>query len=114
MPFVVRQTVIALSGLNEEQIGNTMLAYEPVWAIGEGSTPATAEQVGEMHGVLRQSLVDEYGTVGAGVPLPYGCSVNLETAPSLAAAPHVDALFVGRTAWDVDGFMALARMMASR
>lgn len=114
VPFVVRQTLIALSGLDDEQVAGTMLAYEPVWAIGEGSTPATADQAGEMHAVLRQTLLDEYGAAGGDVPLLYGGSVNLETAPKLAAASHVDGLFVGRAAWDVGGFIALARMMAAR
>lgn len=113
IPYVVRQTLIALSGLAEEEIAATMLAYEPVWAIGAGSTPATAGQVEEMHGVLRQTLLDEYGEVGGQIPLLYGGSVNLDTAPELAAASEVDGLFVGRAAWDVDGFVALARMMAS-
>ena len=114
VPFVVRQTVIALSGLTEQEVAKTMLAYEPVWAIGAGSTPATADQAGEMHLVLRQTLVEEYGDAGRGVPLLYGGSVDQQTAPELAAASEVDGLFVGRAAWDVEGFIALARMMAAR
>jgi len=113
VPFVVRQTVIALAGLSDDQVRQTMLAYEPVWAIGEGSTPATTEQADEMHAVLRQTLIDEYGDAGDIVPILYGGSVNLANAPDLAVAPHIDGLFVGRTAWNVDGYLKLARLMAS-
>ncbi len=113
IPFVVRQTLIALSGLSKEQVAGTMLAYEPVWAIGEGSTPATAEQADQMHAVLRQTVVDEYGEAGEAIPIVYGGSVNLENAPELAVAPHIDGLFVGRTAWNVDGYLELARLVAS-
>lgn len=113
VPFVVRQTRIALSGLDEEQVARTMLAYEPVWAIGEGSIPATADQADEMHAVLRQTVVDEFGAAGEAVPILYGGSVNLDNAPELAIAPHIDGLFVGRTAWNVDGYLELARLVAS-
>jgi triosephosphate isomerase len=112
-PFVIRQTLIALSGLSDEQIADTVIAYEPVWAIGVGSTPATADQADEMHAVLRETLTAEWGSVGKSVPLLYGGSVNLDTAPELARAPHIDGLFVGRAAWNVEGFIELARLIAS-
>jgi L-erythrulose 1-phosphate isomerase len=113
VPFVVRQTLIALAGLSDEEVARTMLAYEPVWAIGVGSTPATTEQADEMHAVLRQTIVDEYGAAGELVPILYGGSVNLENAPDLAVAPHIDGLFVGRAAWDVDGYIRLAHIVAA-
>ena len=99
VPFVVRQTLIALAGLSDEQVAATMLAYEPVWAIGEGSTPAT--------------VVSEYGAAGNQMPILYGGSVNLDNAAELAAAQHIDGLFVGRAAWNVTGFIELARIVAS-
>ena len=112
IPFVVRQTLIALAGLTADEVARTMLAYEPVWAIGEGSTPATTEQADEMHTVLRNTLTDEYGEAGGAVPILYGGSVNLDNGPDLAVAPHIDGLFVGRTAWNVGGYIKLARMVA--
>ena len=113
IPFVVRQTLIALAGLTAEDVSNVMLAYEPVWAIGVGSTPATAEQADEMHAVLRDTLAREYGAAGDAVPILYGGSVNLDTASQLAVEPHIDGLFVGRAAWNVTGFIELARLVAS-
>lgn len=114
IPFVVRQTLIALAGLTDDEVARTMLAYEPVWAIGVGSTPATSGQADEMHAVLRNTLVDEYGAAGAAVPILYGGSVNLNSAPELVMAPHIDGLFVGRAAWNVAGFVELAHLVASR
>ena len=112
IPFVVRQATIALAGLSDDEVARTMLAYEPVWAIGEGSTPASADQADEMHAVLRETLRSEYGPAGEEVPILYGGSVNLDNAPKLAISPHIDGLFVGRTAWNVDGYIELARIVA--
>jgi len=90
-----------------------MVAYEPVWAIGEGSTPATAEQAEAMHAVLRGFLVERYGTNGADVPLLYGGSVDVASAPALIAEPSIDGLFVGRAAWTAAGFVELAHIVAA-
>jgi triosephosphate isomerase len=111
--FVTRQVELALAGLSPEQVSLTMLAYEPVWAIGVGSTPATTEQADAMHAVIRGYLVDNYGEAGAGVPLLYGGSVNATHAPELTAAPNIDGLFVGRAAWSANGFAELACIVAS-
>ncbi len=111
--FVRRQLEIAFEGLDATAVASTMVAYEPVWAIGEGSTPATADQADTMHAVLRQTLVALYGQTGVDVPLLYGGSVDLESAPELIAAPNIDGLFVGRAAWSVDGFIELAHIVAA-
>lgn len=113
-PYVTHQVEVALAGLSEQEVSMTMLAYEPVWAIGAGSTPATAEQADAMHAVIRNYLLHKYGEAGADVPLLYGGSVNAAGAPDLAAAPHIDGLFVGRAAWSAGGFAELAHIVASR
>lgn len=113
IPFVTRQIEIALAGLDAPTIATTMVAYEPVWAIGEGSTPATAEQADAMHAVLRTFLVDRYGDQGAAVPLLYGGSVDIPSAPELISAPNIDGLFVGRAAWSAHGFIELAHIVAA-
>jgi len=90
-----------------------MVAYEPVWAIGDGGRPATASQVREMHSIIRAALVDRYGEAGEAVPLLYGGSVNQDNAAELASQEHVDGLFVGRAAWTADGYLSLARLVAT-
>jgi triosephosphate isomerase len=89
-----------------------MIAYEPVWAIGAGSTPATADQAEAMHAEIRQFLDNRYGDAGRSVPLLYGGSVDASGAPDLIDAPHIDGLFVGRAAWSAEGFIELARIVA--
>ena len=111
--FVTQQIEIALAGLDAETVATTMVAYEPVWAIGEGSTPATAQQADAMHAVLRGILVDRYGELGAEVPLLYGGSVDIPSAPELISAPNIDGLFVGRAAWSATGFIELAHIVAA-
>lgn len=111
--FVTRQLETALAGLDADTVATTMVAYEPVWAIGEGSTPATAAQAEAIHAVLRGFLVERYGTSGAAVPLLYGGSVDIESAPALIAEPHIDGLFVGRAAWSARGFVKLAHIVAA-
>ena len=113
VPFVTRQLEIALAGLESASVAKTIVAYEPVWAIGAGSTPATAEQADEIHAVLRRTLVDRHGSAGAAIPLLYGGSVTVAGAAELIAAPHIDGLFVGRAAWSADGFVELAHIVAA-
>lgn len=79
-----------------------LLAYEPVWAIGEHGTPASAD-----YADARQA---EIGTVaaevlGRRVPCLYGGSVTPENCVELIRCPHVDGLFIGRSAWKVEGYL---------
>jgi triosephosphate isomerase len=102
---VIRQMKIALYGLSEPQLLQTLVAYEPIWAIGENGTPATPEQAGEIHRALRQALCESFGVeVGQRIPLLYGGSVNLNNAVELLRQDEVDGLFIGRAAWEADGY----------
>jgi triosephosphate isomerase len=71
-----------------------VIAYEPVWAIGTGRTP-TLEEVGEVHGFIRDSLVTRYGPVAQGLRLLYGGSVKPTNAAAIFAVPHVNGALVG-------------------
>ena len=64
--------------------GDTVLAYEPVWAIGTGLTPTVAD-VAEVHGFLRRALVERLGTEGGAVRILYGGSVKPDNARALMA-----------------------------
>ena len=72
---------------------NTVLAYEPVWAIGTGRTP-TDEQIAEVHARLRADLCARFGD-GAGMRLLYGGSVKPTNAVEIFAIPNVDGALVG-------------------
>jgi triosephosphate isomerase len=71
-----------------------VIAYEPVWAIGTGRTPTTA-QIAEVHAFLRDRLTARIGAEAAGVRLLYGGSVKPSNAAEIFAVPHVDGALVG-------------------
>jgi triosephosphate isomerase len=73
---------------------NTVIAYEPVWAIGTGRTP-TPNQIAEVHAFLRARLADHIGAEAAKVRLLYGGSVKPSNAAEIFALPHVDGALVG-------------------
>lgn len=105
--FILEQAAGALDGLTAEQMARVLIAYEPVWAIGESGRPATVEE-------LRQPFADlgrEYG--GATRALLYGGSVNLDNADDLLGTDHVSGLFVGRAAWRLPGYLRLLEMAAA-
>lgn len=71
-----------------------VVAYEPVWAIGTGRTPSTAD-VGEMHAAIRARLKALLGGEGDKVRILYGGSVKPDNASELMAVPDVDGALVG-------------------
>ena len=83
---------------------NTVIAWEPVWAIGTGDT-ANAEDVLAMHRFLRQQLK---ARLGDGVRLLYGGSVNPSNSRELLAIEPVDGLLVGGASLDPDRFWQIA------
>jgi triosephosphate isomerase len=87
---------------------DTVVAYEPVWAIGTGLTPTTAE-VAEMHGFIRSALVERFGENGAAVRLLYGGSVKPDNAAEILAVADVDGALVGGASLKADDFLAIAR-----
>lgn len=85
---------------------NTVIAYEPVWAIGTGLTP-TPENVAELHGFIRTRLRDRLGADGAKVRLLYGGSVKPSNARELLAVPNVDGALVGGASLKAADFYAI-------
>jgi triosephosphate isomerase len=70
------------------------IAYEPVWAIGTGKIPTTAE-IAEMHRAIRDKLVERYGDNGEGIRILYGGSVKASNAAEIFAVENVDGALVG-------------------
>lgn len=111
---VLRQVKIALHGISREHMGEVIIAYEPVWAIGEGSAPAEPGYANSIHTAIRRILSEIYDQATAErVPLLYGGSVNLENARKLISESEIDGLFVGRTAWRADGLIELIEIGAT-
>ncbi|KAE9529376.1 triose-phosphate isomerase [Testudinibacter aquarius] len=101
------QLKIGLQGVSVEQLPSLWIAYEPVWAIGTGGIPATADYADEKHTVIKQCLLELFGEESKKIPVLYGGSVNLENSNELILQPHIDGLFVGRSAWDAENFYQL-------
>ena len=93
--LVEYQTLIALTGLSDEEVKNVVIAYEPVWAIGTGLT-ATDEQANETIGVIRTALTRKYGkNVSDAVRIQYGGSMNPGNVKGLMAQPEIDGGLIG-------------------
>ncbi len=81
---------------------NTVIAYEPVWAIGTGKVP-TLDQIGEVHAHIRARLTDRF-TDGAEMRILYGGSVKGSNAADIFGVPHVDGALVGGASLKADDF----------
>ena len=86
---------------------NTVVAYEPIWAIGTGLVPDLA-QIGEVHDVLRAELVTRFGILeGNAIRLLYGGSVKPDNATEIFAVPNVDGALVGGASLKANDFKAI-------
>jgi triosephosphate isomerase len=92
---------------------DTVVAYEPVWAIGTGRTPTRGE-IADIHAGLRSRLVARLGEAGRSVRLLYGGSVGPKNAQEILAVPDVDGALVGGASLKVDDFLAIARSCVVR
>ena len=86
---------------------NLVVAYEPVWAIGTGLTPAPAD-VAEVHAFIRQRLYGRYGGEGAGVRILYGGSVKPSNAGELLSIADVNGALVGGASLKAEDFLGIA------
>lgn len=82
------------------------VAYEPVWAIGTGLTPTTAE-IEEVHRAIRATLVELFGEAGRGVPILYGGSVKPSNAAEILHADEVGGALVGGASLKAQDFLAI-------
>jgi len=87
---------------------NTVIAYEPVWAIGKGLTPSL-EEVGEIHKVIRERLVELIGEDGQQVRILYGGSVKPSNAPAFASTPDVNGALVGGASLKAVDFIGIIK-----
>src|SRR5215467_1638224 len=94
----------SLASLSKEQMGETVLAYEPVWAIGTGKTATTA-QAQEAHAFIRKLLAKIFDEIVARrVRIQYGGSVKPSNARELMSQPDVDGALVGGASLEARSF----------
>jgi triosephosphate isomerase len=109
--FVAAQVRAALSRIPADRLSDVILAYEPVWAIGLGGTPAQPKQIAPvMTAIVKTVAQRDAAAVRA---ILYGGGVDKHNAARILADPHTDGLFVGRAGWAARDFTALLELIGS-
>lgn len=92
---VLGQMAAAIRGIDPDKLGQLIVAYEPVWAIGTGKT-ATSTQAQEMHHCIRTWLMEAYGDDAASnIPILYGGSCKASNAEELFSQPDINGGLIG-------------------
>lgn len=101
----------ALAFLSQSQRSAPILfAYEPVWAIGVNGIPATSSYADARHAEI---IATGLSILGRKLPCLYGGSVNADNCEELIHQPHIDGLFIGRSAWNIDGYIDILNKCSS-
>lgn len=96
-----------LANLTEDQVKQTIIAYEPIWAIGTGKT-ATSEDANEVCGAIRSKVESLFGQqVAESVRIQYGGSVKPENIEELLLMEHIDGALVGGASLQASSFLKL-------
>ena len=104
---ITSQTQKALDGLSDEQVANTIIAYEPIWAIGTGKT-ATSEDANEAIKKIREKICEIYGqNVSDRVIIQYGGSMKPSNAKELLEMSDIDGGLIGGASLKADDFSAI-------
>ena len=103
---VAAQLIAGLSALDQAEVTTSVIAYEPVWAIGTGRTASPADAA-ETHGVLRRTLAELIGDRSAEVSILYGGSVTTGNVAAILNANDVDGVLVGGASLEVDSWLSI-------
>ncbi|WP_031433676.1 triose-phosphate isomerase [Methylomarinum vadi] len=98
--------VIDMAGI--EALANSVIAYEPVWAIGTGKT-ATDEQAQEVHKYIRGLIAEKNQDIADKIQILYGGSVKPDNAKALFAMPDIDGGLIGGASLDAESFLSIYR-----
>jgi triosephosphate isomerase len=101
---LARQVGFVLSSVKPDELSRLVIAYEPVWSIGEGGVPADPDFADAQHALIKKEAVARFG---APADVVYGGSVNPGNCRDLASKANIDGLFIGRSAWDVKGYIGI-------
>ncbi|MBP2240323.1 triosephosphate isomerase [Cytobacillus eiseniae] len=107
MAFVGSQIEKALQGLTEEQVKETVLAYEPIWAIGTGKS-STAADANEVCAYIRQVVKEQFSEAAAdAIRIQYGGSVKPGNIKEYMSQPDIDGALVGGASLEAESFLQL-------
>jgi triosephosphate isomerase len=105
--FVGSQVQKALTGLTEEQVKETVIAYEPIWAIGTGKT-ASAQDANEVCAHIRQTVASQFSEAAANaVRIQYGGSVKPSNIKEFLSQPDIDGALVGGASLEASSYLQL-------
>lgn len=104
--FILSQAADALGALGREQLAEVVIAYEPIWAIGDKGRPAAISELCEP----LTALGEHYSGDVKGIL--YGGSVTLDNAADYLSIEQITGLFVGRAAWNLEGYVRLLHIAA--
>ena len=105
---VLAQLEAATADLSTEEVGQLVVAYEPVWAIGTGHA-ATAEEAGRVNDLIREFLRGRFGAAAESTRVQYGGSVTRRNAAEFLRHPQVDGALVGGASLDPEEFVDVVR-----
>ncbi len=106
---IEKQVREGLDGISEADLAGTIVAYEPVWAIGTGKV-ATPEQAQEVHAFIRNLLKEMYSEeLAENTTIQYGGSVKPENAAELIGQKDIDGALVGGACLKADSFVAIIK-----
>lgn len=108
---VQRQLDAVLDGFGADVLGNAVVAYEPVWAIGTGNT-ATPDQAQAVHRFIREHVASHDKAIATNLKVLYGGSVKADNATALAAEPDIDGALVGGASLAPKQFFEICRSFA--
>jgi triosephosphate isomerase len=107
---LARQVRVALSGTQANDRDKVVIAYEPIWSIGEGGIPADPDFANLQHQRIKQESLLVFAEA---VDVVYGGSVNLDNCRALATRASIDGLFIGRAAWEANGYVRIVESVVA-
>ncbi len=108
---VSRQLEVVMERIGVDGLVKSVLAYEPVWAIGTGKT-ATPEQAEQVHAYLRNQVAQHDADAAQGLTMLYGGSVKAANAAALFDMPDIDGGLVGGASLQLDEFVSICKAAA--
>ena len=105
---VARQLDAVIDAAGIEALADSVIAYEPVWAIGTGMT-ATPEQAQDVHAFIRNRIAGLNADVAAGVRILYGGSMKPDNAESLIGMADIDGGLIGGASLDAESFLGICK-----
>jgi triosephosphate isomerase len=107
MAVIERQFTGGFADISPEDAAKTVIAYEPVWAIGTGKT-ATPQQAEQVHSDLRGLVESRYNSqIAQGLRIQYGGSVKADNAKQLLSQENIDGALVGGASLKLEDFLAI-------